>query len=72
MNDIGWGILLNLIYWIGVASALLFFGVWALVEFCLGAWRKIMENIRVVSGRKTYPHPFPAREEVEEPYRKAS
>ena len=72
MTQVGWGLLLNLYFWIGVSTALLFFGVWACIEIFLGAAHKAHETIRVVRGRKNTPHPSPASKEEEEWYGNAS
>jgi uncharacterized membrane protein len=58
--EIGWGLLLNMIFWIGVISAMVFFGVWVGIRF----W--------TTPRAKASPHPSPAREEDEEQERKAA
>jgi len=68
MNDIGWGLLLNLYFWIGVAAALLFFGVWACIEIFLGASHKAQETIRAVRSRKDTPNRSPGSGQDEEWY----
>jgi len=73
MNDIGWGLLLNLLFWIAVASATVFIVVWASVEFFLGSAQRVRKTVRAWSGRKDSPNPSPpAHEEGGERYRKAS
>lgn len=72
MNEIGWGLLLNLIFWIMVVSAMVLIWVLACVEFFLGATQRVRKTIRAASGRKASPHPSPEHEEAEERYRKAS
>jgi len=72
MNDIGWGLLLNLLFWVVVISAMIFAAVWASVEFFLGAAQRVRKSVRAWSGRKDSPNPSPTREEAEEQYRKAS
>lgn len=66
MNPIGWGLLLDLYFWIAVASAILFFGVWACIELIIGSQEKYMKFIRAVSSRETSPHPSPSDEDDEE------
>jgi hypothetical protein len=68
MNDIGWTLLLNLYFWIGAATALLLFGVWACIEIFLGAAHKAQETIRVARGRTDTPNRSPGSEEDEEWY----
>ena len=75
MNDIGeigWGLLLNLLFWIVVVSAMVFIAVWASVEFFLGTAQRVRKSVRALSGRKDSPNPSPAHEEAGERYRKAS
>jgi hypothetical protein len=71
MNDIGWGLLLNLIFWIVVISAIVVIGVWVCVDL-FDVRPKAQENIRAGSGRNASPHPSPVSEETEERYRKAA
>jgi hypothetical protein len=72
MNDIGWGLLLNLLFWVVVATATVFLMVWAFVELFLGAAQRARKTARAWSGRKDSPNPSPSREEAGERYRKAS
>jgi hypothetical protein len=72
MNDIGWGLLLNLLFWVAVATAFVFLIVWASVGFFLGAAQRVRKTTRAMSTRKDSPNPSPAREEAGERYRKAS
>ncbi|NJD62638.1 MAG: hypothetical protein FIA93_07945 [Deltaproteobacteria bacterium] len=72
MNRIGWDLLLNLYFWIFVASGVLFLGVWACIEIFLGAAQKARKTLHVVRGQKASPHPSPGAEDVEEWYGNAS
>jgi hypothetical protein len=72
MSDIGWGLLLNLLFWVLVISALVFGAVWASVEFFLGAAHRVRKSVRAMSGRKESPNPARTYEESGERYRKAS
>jgi hypothetical protein len=72
MNDIGWGLLLNLLFWVVVISAILFAAVWASVEFFLGAAQRVRKTVRAWGGRKDPQNPSQTDEEAGERYRKAS
>jgi hypothetical protein len=68
MNNLGWGLLLDLYFWIGVASAMLFFGVWACIELFLGVAQKAQETIRVVRNPEASSLPSLSDEVAEEPF----
>jgi hypothetical protein len=72
MNDIGWGLLLNLLFWVAVASAFVFIMVWAAVELFLGAAQRVRKTTHAMSARKDSPNPSQAHEETGERYRKVS
>lgn len=75
MDDIGTGLLLNLVFWIVLVSALVFLGVWAVVELFHGLATRI-QNVQktcsVPGCREDAPQSSEAPEETGEPYRKAS
>ena len=70
MNDIGWALLLNLVFWIMVGSAMVLIGVLAFAELILGT--EHMSRKCAGSLRKVPPHPSPESEEAEEQNREAS
>lgn len=73
MNDIGigLGLILNMIFWIAVISAVAILAVRACV-YLLDVRPKVRKNIRAGRRRNASPHPSPASEETEDRYRKAA
>lgn len=72
MNDIGWGLLLNLLFWVAVASATVFIIVLGSVKLFLGATQRVRKSAHALGGRKNSTDPSPARDEPGERHRKAS
>ena len=72
MNDIGWGLLLNLLFWIVVVSGLVFACVFAGVEFFVGVAQRVTKTLRAGKGRSTSSKPSRVQEEAGDRYRKAS
>lgn len=75
MDDIGTGLLLNLVFWIVSVSALVFMGVWAVVELFHGLMARIWKVRKTCSApgcREDAPQSSEAPGESGEPYRKAS
>lgn len=75
MNDIGTALLLNLVFWIVSVSALVFAGVWVVVEFfhaLASRIQRIGKSCAAPGRREDAPEASRAPEESEEPYREAS
>lgn len=75
MDSVGIGLLVNLVFWVVSVSALVFLGVWAVVELIDGLaqrTQRVGKTVREASGRGDSRRPSTAREEAGEPYRKAS
>ena len=69
MSDIGWGLLLNLVFWIVVVSGLVFACVFAGVELFLGVAQRVRKTAR--AGRRP-SSASNAQEDAQDRYRKAS
>lgn len=72
MNDIGWGLLLNLLFWVAVATATVFTLAWASVKFFFGTAHHVRKTARALGGRKDSPNPSTSHEDSGHRYRKAS
>lgn len=75
MDDIGVGLLLNLVFWVVSVSALVFLGVWAAVNLFLGVaerMNRVKKTVRTASGLQDPRHPSPEQEGAGDRYRKAS
>lgn len=75
MDNIGIGLLLNLVFWVVAVSALVFLGVWAAAEVffgTVGRLHRVRKTVRAATGKRDSPRPSPEREETGERYRKAS
>jgi hypothetical protein len=72
MNDIGWGLLLNLLFWVAVATATVFALAWVSVKFFFGTAHQVRNTARAWGGRKDSPNPSMSRKDSGHRYRKDS
>jgi hypothetical protein len=72
-GELGVGLLLNLVVWIGMVSALVFVCAWAAAEWFPGTVRKVRHRMRGRLDRgRSSPPPEAAKQASEEPYKRAS
>ncbi|PWB66092.1 MAG: hypothetical protein C3F14_04695 [Deltaproteobacteria bacterium] len=73
-GELGLGFLLNLVFWVGMVSALVIAGAWAAAEWFPGTAHKVRNRVRGRLGRNRSSSPPEAseRQVAGEPYKKAS
>jgi hypothetical protein len=72
-GELGLGLLLNLVFWIGMVSALVIVCAWAAAAWFPGTVRKVRHRVRGRMARRRSPtSPEAAKHAAEEPYKRAS
>lgn len=72
-GELGLGLLVNLVFWFGMVSALVTAGAWAAAKWFPGTAHKVRNQMRRRLGRRRSSSPPEAAKQVaEETYKKAS
>jgi hypothetical protein len=72
-GELGLGLLLNLVLWVAMVSALVVVCAWAAAEWFPGTVHKVRTHVRGrLDRRRSSSPPEAGKQVVEEPYKKAS